>query len=301
MKTSKSLYSMAFEEYRLSDDTLERLQDTLLSMLLDVKAACDKHGVDYMLSGGTMLGAVRHHGFIPWDDDADLMMLREQYERFKAIFQEELADRYVLGEPLSGDRYVNKMAKIYKKGTTFVEIPKAGIGGLDMVYIDLFVIENVPPPGLRRKIKGLLYYAAHKASSACSDYRYPSPAIVEKGKTNPEIARYYAQRRRIGAVFSHLGGMRFYLKMCEKIARQKKYTGWLGIPSGIHYTREIFPARVFQELTSVEFCGHEFKAPAAYDEYLSNLYGDYMQLPPPEKRQYHVAYKIDLGSAKGED
>ena len=87
MRTSKSLYSRCFEEYRLSDETLKKLQNELLLMLIDVKSVCDSCQINYMLSGGSMLGAVRHQGFIPWDDDIDIMMLRSEYERFKDSFR----------------------------------------------------------------------------------------------------------------------------------------------------------------------------------------------------------------------
>ena len=86
--------------------------------------------------------------------------------------------------------------------------------------------------------------------------------------------------------------MKFYLRICENVANQKNNTGWLGIPSAISYQKEIFQEKVFRELITTDFCGYEVKIPAAYDVYLKNLYGDYMKIPPVEKREYHAAYKI---------
>lgn len=294
MRTSKSLYSRCFEEYRLSDETLKKLQNELLLMLIDVKSVCDSCQINYMLSGGSMLGAVRHQGFIPWDDDIDIMMLRSEYERFKDCFRKAFPDKYAVSEPLSDARYLSKMVKIFKKGTTYVEIPTAGVSGQDMLFLDLFIIENVPAPGLLRKLKAVLYDTAFKASSVCIDYLYPSPIIEKKAAEVPELSEYYRFRKRLGAVFSHLGGIRFYLRMCESLGNQRKRTGWLGIPSGISYGREIFPERVFTELTTMSFCGVEVKVPADYDAYLKNLYGNYMELPPEDKREYHAAYKIEF-------
>lgn len=294
MQDSKSLYTRCFPEYILSDDDLKRLQDTLLRMLVDIKAVCDEHRIDYMLCGGTTLGAVRHGGFIPWDDDVDIMMLRGEFEKFKKVFQKEFSDKYELVEPLSDPRYFGKLVKIFKKGTTFVEIPTAGVGGPDMIFVDLFLIENVPAPGVKRRLKALVYDLAFKAASVCLDFRYPSPPILEKGRTDRELRRYYALRRTLGFFFSIFGTPRFYLRICEKLADQKEETDWLGIPSDSGYLDRIYPRALFTDLTDAEFCGYEMKIPRDYDTYLRGEYGDYMQIPPPEKREIHSAYTIDF-------
>ncbi len=140
MQDSKSLYTRCFAEYRLSDDTLKKLQQELLTILVDIKTVCDKYQIDYMLCAGTTLGAVRHQGFIPWDDDVDIMMLRGEFYKFKEAFRKEFPDKYELAEPLSDSRYLSKLVKIYKKGTTYVEIPTAGVGGPNMIFVDLFLI-----------------------------------------------------------------------------------------------------------------------------------------------------------------
>ena len=292
MKTSKGLYSSCFIEYKLTDEVLKRLQHELLLMLIDVKYVCDKYNIDYMLSGGTMLGAIRHQGFIPWDDDIDIMMLRHEYEKFVDKFEKEFPEKYIVAKPLSNPRYLSKMVKIYKRGTTYIEIPTAGVGGMDMIFIDLFIIENVPAPGLRRKIKSTIYDFAFKASSVCIEYLYPSPIIESKAKQIAELSDYYKFRKRMGCVFAHVGGIKFYLWICERLGNQKKKTGWLGIPSGISYEKEIFPETVYMKLTTKSFCGIEVKVPDDYDTYLNNLYGNYMEIPPENKREYHVAYKI---------
>lgn len=294
MQDSKSLYSKCFEEYRLSDEKIKKLQHELLLMLVDFKSVCDKYQIDYMLCGGTTLGAVRHQGFIPWDDDIDVMMLRGEYNKFKDVFRKEFSDRYELVEPLSDPRYVSKMVKIFKKGTSFVEIPTAGVGGPDMIFIDVFLIENMPAPGLKRFLKTLAYNTAFRAASVCIDYQYPSPPILEKEKSNPRLKRYYSFRRALGFLFTAFGSIQFYLRICEKIAAQTEKTDWLGIPSDSGYSARIYPYELFSEITETLFCGYMMKIPQGYDFYLRHEYGDYMQIPPPEKREYHVAYKISF-------
>lgn len=296
MKASKTLYSASLHKYDLTESQLKKLQEMLLSMMVDFKKICDDNDINYMLSGGTCLGAVRHKGFIPWDDDADLMMLRSEYEHLKKVIQCDptFQQKYILVEPLSDPKYVCKMPKIFLKGSVYTEISKAGIDKFNMIYIDLFVIENVPKCHFMRKLKGKIYDFAYLASSLCADYRYPSPAIEEACLENKELANYYHMRRSIGKLFDHIGGMKFYLKLDEKLARQDKVTGIVAVPSAIRYEREVFEYRVFDETIEVKFCNIDFKIPKYYDAYLTNLYGDYMKIPPADKREVHGAYRFQM-------
>lgn len=294
MQSSKALYSTCFEDYKLSEMQIKELQDELLMMFLDFKKVCDENNIDYMLSEGTLLGAIRHKGFIPWDDDIDIMMLRSEYEKFRKVFLNKCSEKYVLAEPLSDEKYFCKMPKIYKKGTVYVEIPNAGIDAFNMLFLDIFIIENIPNAKIIRKFKEFIYDFAYKGASVCVDYMYPSPVIEEEMQKNAELKKYYEFRRRLGRLFAYVGGEKFWLKVCEKMVVGKKKTNYLGVPSAISYGREIFPKEVLTEWTIGNFCGYEVKIPVHYEEYLTNLYGDYMQIPPVDKRETHVAYKIKL-------
>lgn len=294
MISSKALYSKYFSEYRLSQDELEKLQNVLLDMFIDFKEICDKNHINYMMSGGTLLGTIRHNGFIPWDDDIDIMMVRSEYEKFSKLFENELGEKYILVEPLSDSKYVFKAPKIFKKDSIYIEIENVGIHKFEMVFLDIFIIENVAKPGIKRTLLSKLYDFAFKAASVCVDYKYPSPIIIEKCKTEKEVADFYLLRRRLGNLFSHIGGMKFYLRIVERIAKKCKQSDWMGVPSAISYSREIFPKEVFTELTEGDFCGLRVKIPKRYDDYLSNLYGDYMKIPPENKREIHVAYKASF-------
>ena len=90
----------------------ELAQDVLLKILIDIKQCCDENNIDYMVGGGTLLGTIRHNGFIPWDDDIDIMMTRENYEKFSEVFLKFLGDKYILAEPLD-KQYFSKMPKVY--------------------------------------------------------------------------------------------------------------------------------------------------------------------------------------------
>ena len=270
--------------------TLKKVQQTELGILKDFIKVCDENNLTWFGDAGSGIGALRHKGFIPWDDDVDIMMTRKQYEKFLEHVA-ELDKKYILVQPLT-DKYFCKNPKIFKVNTQYIEISNAGVESFSMLFIDVFIIENMPVSRLKRKILGKIYDFSYKGASVCVDYLYPSPPILQKSKENIELRKYYKLRRRIGFLFCHLGGLKFYLKLVDKIANKSKETGFYGVPSAISYEREVFEKEMFEDIIKVDFCGYRFKAPANYDHYLKNLYGDYMEIPPLEKRELHVAYKI---------
>ena len=294
MKTSKSIYTECFPEYRLDNNQLAILQEELLKMFTDLKNVFDKYDIKYMMSGGSLLGTVRHKGFIPWDDDIDLMMTRKEFGRFRDLFMKELGDKYIQAEPLSDPLYFSKMPKVFKKNTVYIEIPTAGLDAFHMMFIDIFIIENIPKSGIYRNLISFVYNISFKGSSFCLDYLYPSPVIEEKMKTNKELSKYYKFRRMIGFFFSHIGGIKFYLTLLNKLASKFDETGWKGVPSAISYEREVFQDEVFTDISKGTFCGVEVNIPTHFDTYLKNLYGDYVKLPPLEQREIHGVYKIVL-------
>ncbi|MBQ6752325.1 MAG: LicD family protein [Clostridia bacterium] len=293
-KYSKTLYNELFAEYKISDSDLAKLQKVLLEMLVDFRDSCENYGVEFMLAGGTALGAVRHNGFIPWDDDADVMMTRENYEKFAREAMKSLDAKYILADP-SDENYYLKFPKLFLKDSVLVEIPLAGTSGYHMIFIDIFIVENVPDNQVLRKGIGLAHTFAHGASTCCIDYLYPSPPMLEKSNISNELKKYYGVRRIIGKVFTTLGGFDFYFDIAVKIASSAKEGKMKGIPSGISYTREVFPKRVFDSITWVDFAGERFPILADYNLYLSNLYGEnYMQLPPENNREKHLLYKLSF-------
>lgn len=288
----KKVYTACFPEYRLTDSEIGKLQGCLLEMFLVIREICNRNGIRYMMAGGSLLGTVRHQGFIPWDDDLDLMITREDYIRFRKAFarakREGICRDYILAEPGRSRDYYFKIPKIYKKDTNYSQLCYMGNSRYNMVGIDLFIIEYMPGSRLKRAVNTAVFDFAYYASSFCLDYICPSPVILKKGRTDPQLRRYYRARRVMGAVFSVLGGMQFYLKVCRKISEYPHRSTLMGIPCGISYSRIIFDASFFSETTTGMFCGYEVTILRRYHEYLTHVFGDYMTIPPEEEREVHV-------------
>lgn len=294
LKSSMVIYGNSFTENTLSSDQLDELHNALFEILLDVKAVCEDNDISYFLCGGTALGAIRHKGFIPWDDDLDIMMLRSEYEKFRNCFRKQYSEKYLLAEPLDKD-YTNKKPKIYLKKSVFKEVVYAGLPDkYNRLFIDIFPIENVPSSKILRRINGALYDFTFIAASLAADYKYPSPIILEKCKEDATLRKYYYTRLKIGRVFHLLGGMEFYLSLTEKLSHVNRVTGVTAMPSAKDYNRIVLPLEMFKESVEVEFNGVLFPVPKDYDRYLTHLYGDYMKLPKEEDRRIHSSAEFKL-------
>lgn len=288
IKSAKSILSK-YTEFKLDDDKLEQLHRVLLHILKDFKACCERHGLKYMLCGGSCLGAVRHKGFIPWDDDADVMMPREDFEKIGKAILEDYGEKYIVFDPK--DYHILNIAL---NGTEYNEIWNDDPNRRMSIFLDIYPIDNMPKG--KKRLRSFRFYWAKHANAFILDYKYPSKYIKDIEQKEKTVRSYYRKRRFLGCLFNAFGGFAHYNRVVNKLAKYKKETGYLGIPCAIAYNREKFRAEVLTETTDAEFCGETFKIPKFYDEYLTNLYGsDYMVLPPPEKREVHVAAKIGFG------
>lgn len=124
-------------------ETLKRLQRAELDILMEFDRVCEKHGIFYFLYGGSLLGAIRHKGFIPWDDDIDIGMTRENYDKFVKVMPKELGNNYILATPLSHTGYCSAIIKLMRKGTKFVPGASTEMKCELGIHIDIFVWDNL--------------------------------------------------------------------------------------------------------------------------------------------------------------
>ncbi len=307
MKESFNIKSIAFDAAKsntsirhISDAELKKFQICLYNMAVDLDERCRKHGIKLFLVGGSLLGAVRHGGFIPWDDDMDLGTSREDYEKLKEIFDDEFSDDYELRCPNSPYPNGYRFMMIFKKGTVIKKGAASKTAGksnpyqLDCVKMDIFPCDYVPNNRLIRKIKGAYINALMLTSSCVMDKKYSDYKSLIKNAPRGKL--YLRMRVVIGTVFSFMKPQKWF-DILDKTVRSKHETNFVTLAFGRkHYIGETCPKEVFFPLSKIKFNEHIFFAPADSKAYLRNLYGeDYMTPPEESKRESHfiVEMKID--------
>ena len=260
----------------------KKLQSIELDALLSVDAVCSKLGIKYFLVGGTLLGAIRHKGFIPWDDDIDIGLLRDDYEIFIQQAQKMLPNHLFVQNYKTDPEVPFNFTKIRDCRTTFVETCLKNIKMNHGVYIDVFPIDYYPENRILGKLKNLLLVLIAQ--------RFYSVYYIDEKLHHSfwrKLANFFLSlifKKTKHAVIAR----EIIIKSGRKSKLMRNYSGAWG-------RREIVPAECFDDFVRLEFEGYQLMAPAAYDLYLRHIYGNYMTLPPVEKRiSHHYTDKIDL-------
>ena len=271
----------------MDDKTLRKVQLTQLEIAKEFKRICDEHNLKYMMEGGTLLGAVRHKGFIPWDDDMDFSMPREDYERFFAIMKTSENKKYEVVDWRDDNKYPHPFGKLIKKVTVYQE---EKLGESFGIYIDIFPWDNVPEDKAVQKkncFKMMSYRAIVRAKCGCKTYRAGGKFIFKKWLKNfPFI------------ILSVFGTKKKFVESYEKMAVQynKTQTPQIALQCETEVYAWNADKNLLDEWVLLSFEDTEFIAPARYDEYLTRSYGDYMTPPPEAERgNQHLIVKLDFG------
>ena len=275
----------------ITDEQRDKLQQILLEIYADIVGVCMENGLTPFLIGGSALGAVRHKGFIPWDDDLDLGMMREDYEKFLPIFENKFSEKYIVSTPRGKVTAIARFTKIIKKGTEFRQLFSSKEESLNGIFVDIFPIDNVPDNKLQKKYKGLVSDCFAYISSQVYLYcnRTPSSQDVLKrtGQINCTIRMF------IGKLFSIKRPDWWFAQFDKCVQYPDKNTCYCTIaPGRKHYFGEIMEKGKILPARYIEFCGLNAAVFNDVDAYLSNLYGDYMKIPPEEKRERHNIEKL---------
>lgn len=272
----------------LSPEELRRMQMLMLDMLVEFDRVCRKHDISYVIVSGTLLGAVRHKGFIPWDDDADVAMLREDYERFKKVRSELNPEICWFQDHDTEPEYCWGYGKLRRTGTTYVRAGQEHLKFETGVFVDVFPMDDIPltTPGQMlqdfycfclRKIlysevgryvsKGgwKLLYSALSCIPISFVFRRLSKMTAKSRNDSPNLVRVLT--------FTAMG----------KLYRQDSIYG----KSALKW-RYGMPKEWFKERTEYEFEGKKLYGPKDSHAFLTHNYGDYMTPPPEKKRTSHA-------------
>lgn len=267
----------------MTNEETIKLKKIQLEMLIDFDKVCKKHNLNYFLFGGTLLGAVRHGGYIPWDDDIDVVMPRDDLDKLEQIAQREFNDNYFFQNVNTDINYPLGIYKLRKNNTLFVEMA-AGNNSHNGIYIDIFPLDKVDASDVAKidkrskKIKLLTTVISYKCGF---DYNF-------KFKT-----------KFLCSIISLLG-----LKHLKRVRHKlmtldnnrddiKTYTVY---PSNYGWKKQLLEYDIYFPPSQISFEGVMFNAPNNTTDYLKNVYGDYMRLPPEEKRvPSHRIREIDFG------
>lgn len=248
-------------------------KELLMELLCEFDSFCRKSGIKYYLIGGTLLGAVRHKGFIPWDDDVDVCMMRNDYEYFVDNYKPSM-DKYLLLSMKKDKRYYYPFAKLVNKDTVLIEEgqKKNPLG----IYLDVFPLDNCQGTTLSEACKiidqmnFLRWLRNFKIISFNKNRKFYKNLILFLGK----VLFFPISRRKISELIEK--------KALKNKDKDCQYVG--EIVNTAYGYGEVFDKCHFQEGVEIEFEGRQFIAPKDYDYILRSMYNDYMKLPPIEKQ-----------------
>lgn len=252
-------------QYNADGTTLRKAQLRMLEMLVVIDKICRKNNIPYWIDAGTLLGAARHKGFIPWDDDVDVSVMRKDYNRFFRVLEKELPEQYTLVDSSLDKNYffayfrvVDKKSKVVSKHMQMRERKYKGL------FVDVFPRERG-----YSKIKIMV------------DYVY-GRVFRRLHNMNDSKAEYFVSCLLWPICMVAIAVLRlfYFLTQTDAIIYGYAINGLPGFNSQERY-QDVFP------LGEIEFEGHMFQCPGNYHSYLTTKYGNYMQIPPENKREIH--------------
>ncbi len=246
--------------YNPKGSTLRKAQLRMIDILIEVDKICRLHDIPYWIEAGTLLGAVRHGGFIPWDDDLDISVLSSDYKRLRAFLEKELPDNYVIQDAKS-DYYLPMIIGKVRDTKSYFEEDYSSRLKYTGIYIDIFPFEKIPCWGWK-KVLDYLYGHTFRGIR-----KYSS-----KGDTILSYVIYPFAKLLVGIT-----------RLFNKLLHTNRIAAEYGWTTHVKYDyNDVFPVK------DITFEGYTFLGPNHPERLLERQYGDYMQIPPKEKRVVHT-------------
>lgn len=263
--------------------TMEESRKILINMLDALSDYCDQNQIRYTLSGGTLLGAIRHKGFIPWDDDIDINMPRPDIERLYLISNGKIG-KYSLIKP-GEDRFTGSFYRLYDD-TTVMENAlgmKNNQPIYNPVFVDIFPVEGLPDSHIAR----WMYYET--ASFLRKTMRVAQRENIAAKNKRQLLLNY------IGYYPAHFLGYDRLAKWFQSYIQHYDFetSRYVGVMSASKYKlQEVIDREGYTSIVDVVFEGKKYHGPSNYDQYLSQLYGNYMEMPPADQQKTHHTFKV---------
>lgn len=254
------------------------MQKCLLSLIKQFHEFAIKNNLTYFIASGTLLGAIRHRGFIPWDDDIDIYMLRKDYDLFIHELYKAMPENLELRCFTTCDRMPTHFAKIIDSNTTLIENKFTNY--VEGIYIDVFPLDGIDPVSRLDRLRW-------------SYARFLNSVLISKHQTT----RKDSLVKRIVHFFCRFASERYLQKQIDLIIKSKTTDKsiFVGAYLGAYNKKEIFDKKIFLKPTLYQFENIKLFGVHDYDVYLTQVYGDYMKLPPKEERKHkHDAFYIDF-------
>lgn len=282
------------ERREYSPEILEKLHKIQLRILEDFINVCEKYNLTYFAVYGTAIGAVRHHGFIPWDDDIDVGMLREDYDRFFEIFEKELGDKYYLLTPETDGRYACTVTHLQRKGTRFVSEMSQDLKCEQCIFMDIFPFDYVAEEKKEQILQGrnTNFWGKMLFLSGTAYPLIPYDGIKKEiASLICKIIHYILKGVRIKPRWLY----KQYIKAARKYNNSEKKSQYVTSFEYVGCLKDKVKKEALFPIKKLPFENLIINVPANNHEFLTKVYGDYMQLPPVDKRVNHMPLEIEFG------
>lgn len=274
-----------FKSKRYDDETLKHLQEVQIMIFKDFIKICEENDLDYYVYGGTLLGTIRHGGFIPWDDDIDVIMFRKEFDKLNKIMETNLDEKYDFYNCLNEKTYFYTFARLTLKGTLFEEWWANQVEYIPNIFIDIFILDNIP----NNKIKRFFHMTTSFLLNQFTMYSYIKYENFSKLKKNIQQIAYYLLK------ILPISPQKIKEKCIKSYEKYKDIECSHVCDFPAMCQMPIYDKKDWLPIKKAKFESIEVNIPNNPDKILSRIYGDYMKLPPKESRFRSSPEKIDFG------